>query len=598
MPGRVSEATATGSVSGTGRRTTRRERPCRRAIPRRPQAQARASAAARRFRQLRRSALSASILSGSSGLSLWPCAAKRGSRSGWTSAAPRTPRSCCRRARSPGPLSERRSTRTGTRARRERLLREHDPERARRLRRFSRSVKKEGSEPSPGTSAISHSSRHAGNFPPARPAGRRSRAASAGTRPSGPRAYAAPSRGQRELLPGGFHRWESTGPRHGVRQPDNLRWRPDLRGRPLPRRVLRPAPSRHGVRGAAAQVARARPRHLSRGAAALPLRRKACLDLGWALGDVCFLLAPRVKEAIGMDASPRALELAEAARERRGLETSGSSRGTWRISRGVPEASIDVAGAFDLLEHVDDDTVRRMLRSLARVLKPGGVRRLHAQPRALRGKVQGARVPAEAVPGAHRGPAAPRDPAAARGGGLAGPLAAVLPGALSRRALDREAAVAAAGPGMPLPLPDPARGGAAAPRSSDKLTVSMRACVVIPCRNADNTVRTRSVGFRRRSRPPRSSSWTTRRPTARPRRRAAGARVIRNAAAATPGARGTPGWRRPRRARWLPRRRRDRAPRLARPGAHRASRRIPRSWRSAAASSTAARAGGESSTGS
>ena len=31
-----------------------------------------------------------------------------------------------------------------------------------------------------------------------------------------------------------------------------------------------------------------------------------------------------------------------------------------------------MAGAFDLLEHVDDATVRAMLRSLRRVLKPGG----------------------------------------------------------------------------------------------------------------------------------------------------------------------------------------------------------------------------------
>ena len=40
---------------------------------------------------------------------------------------------------------------------------------------------------------------------------------------------------------------------------------------------------------------------------------------------------------------------------------------------GIPDASIDLAGAFDLLEHVDDGTVRHMLRALARVLKPGGV---------------------------------------------------------------------------------------------------------------------------------------------------------------------------------------------------------------------------------
>ena len=97
------------------------------------------------------------------------------------------------------------------------------------------------------------------------------------------------------------------------------------------------------------------------------------LDLGSARGDVCFLLAPRVREAIGVDASPKALEIAEAERERRGLANVRFLQADVASLEGVPDASIDVAGAFDLLEHVDDATVRQMLRALARVLKPSGV---------------------------------------------------------------------------------------------------------------------------------------------------------------------------------------------------------------------------------
>ena len=97
------------------------------------------------------------------------------------------------------------------------------------------------------------------------------------------------------------------------------------------------------------------------------------LDLGSARGDVCFLLAPRVREAVGVDASPRALEIAEAERARRGLSNVRFLQSDVATLDGVPEASIDVAGAFDLLEHVDDRTVRQMLRALSRVLRKGGV---------------------------------------------------------------------------------------------------------------------------------------------------------------------------------------------------------------------------------
>jgi ubiquinone/menaquinone biosynthesis C-methylase UbiE len=80
-----------------------------------------------------------------------------------------------------------------------------------------------------------------------------------------------------------------------------------------------------------------------------------------------------VKEAIGVDASPRALELAQARAREHGLTNVRFLAGDVANLAGIRDASIDVAGAFDLLEHVDDETVRRMLRSLSRVLKPGGV---------------------------------------------------------------------------------------------------------------------------------------------------------------------------------------------------------------------------------
>jgi 2-polyprenyl-6-hydroxyphenyl methylase / 3-demethylubiquinone-9 3-methyltransferase len=103
-----------------------------------------------------------------------------------------------------------------------------------------------------------------------------------------------------------------------------------------------------------------------------PARERVLLDLGSARGDVCFLLAPRVRKAVGIDASPRAVELAEAERARRGLSNVRFVQGDVADLAPIPDVSIDVAGAFDLLEHVDDATVAAMLRALRRVLKPGG----------------------------------------------------------------------------------------------------------------------------------------------------------------------------------------------------------------------------------
>lgn len=104
-----------------------------------------------------------------------------------------------------------------------------------------------------------------------------------------------------------------------------------------------------------------------------PSPEQTVLDLGSARGDVCFLLAPRVREAIGIDASPRAVELADTERRRRGLTNVRFVQGDVATLEPIAGGSVDLAGAFDLLEHVDDETVRQMLRALRRVLRPGGV---------------------------------------------------------------------------------------------------------------------------------------------------------------------------------------------------------------------------------
>jgi SAM-dependent methyltransferase len=102
-------------------------------------------------------------------------------------------------------------------------------------------------------------------------------------------------------------------------------------------------------------------------------RAKTLLELGSALGDACFLLAPHFARVIGIDASPRALAMAEEQRRKRGLENIQFVSGDVAGLDPIPDRSIDVAGAFDLLEHIDDETALQMLRSLKRVLKEGGI---------------------------------------------------------------------------------------------------------------------------------------------------------------------------------------------------------------------------------
>jgi 2-polyprenyl-6-hydroxyphenyl methylase / 3-demethylubiquinone-9 3-methyltransferase len=103
-----------------------------------------------------------------------------------------------------------------------------------------------------------------------------------------------------------------------------------------------------------------------------PAPDRTVLDLGSARGDVCFLLAPHCREVIGLDASPRAVELAEEERLRRGVKNVRFLCGDVEDCAPIADRTIDVAAAMDLFEHVDDETVRRMLRALERVLKPGG----------------------------------------------------------------------------------------------------------------------------------------------------------------------------------------------------------------------------------
>jgi ubiquinone/menaquinone biosynthesis C-methylase UbiE len=103
-----------------------------------------------------------------------------------------------------------------------------------------------------------------------------------------------------------------------------------------------------------------------------PTGRETLLELGSARGDTTFFFAPRVARVIGLDGEPLAVDLSRRRAAELGLSNAEFLLADAAAFPEVPDASIDVAAAFDFLEHVTDATLTRMLAEVRRVLKPGG----------------------------------------------------------------------------------------------------------------------------------------------------------------------------------------------------------------------------------
>jgi SAM-dependent methyltransferase len=104
-----------------------------------------------------------------------------------------------------------------------------------------------------------------------------------------------------------------------------------------------------------------------------PRGTETLLDLGCARGDASFFFAPRVGHVIGLDGEPLAISLARQRAREQGVANVTFLQADAGHFPEVPDASVDVAGAFDFLEHVTDDTLARMLSEVRRALKPGGL---------------------------------------------------------------------------------------------------------------------------------------------------------------------------------------------------------------------------------
>jgi SAM-dependent methyltransferase len=102
------------------------------------------------------------------------------------------------------------------------------------------------------------------------------------------------------------------------------------------------------------------------------------VDLGCAAGAVTHFLSELGCDVVGVDAEPRAIEKARSLFPQLVFVLADV--------RTLPfeDASFDKAVAADLVEHLDDETFRAMLRKLRRVLVPGGTFTLYTpNPRHL-----------------------------------------------------------------------------------------------------------------------------------------------------------------------------------------------------------------------
>ena len=103
-------------------------------------------------------------------------------------------------------------------------------------------------------------------------------------------------------------------------------------------------------------------------------RGKTALEIGCGIGRLARCLAEDFNEVIGVDVSPEMISraIAEGIPHARFLAVSGGGL------EGVETASVDFVLSFAVFQHVPDkDAIRRYFRETARVLRPGGIFRLH-----------------------------------------------------------------------------------------------------------------------------------------------------------------------------------------------------------------------------
>jgi SAM-dependent methyltransferase len=108
-------------------------------------------------------------------------------------------------------------------------------------------------------------------------------------------------------------------------------------------------------------------------AAAKLTRESRVLSLGCGIGDTELLLAPHVREIVGVDLSPAAIRQARADAERLGIDNARFEQSTGLAAADPHNAGrYDAAIAIFFLHHLPDSELEALPSKLAQVLAPGG----------------------------------------------------------------------------------------------------------------------------------------------------------------------------------------------------------------------------------
>ena len=103
-------------------------------------------------------------------------------------------------------------------------------------------------------------------------------------------------------------------------------------------------------------------------------RGKTALEIGCGIGRLARCLAGEFREVIGVDVSPEMIARAKATAVPRTRFLAVSGGGL----EGVETASVDFVLSFAVFQHVPDkDAILRYFEETARVLRAGGIFRLH-----------------------------------------------------------------------------------------------------------------------------------------------------------------------------------------------------------------------------